>query len=181
MEMYFIGEVRGFAGNFAPRSCAYCEGQLIAISSNDALFSILGTIYGGDGRTNFGLPDLRGRAALGQGNGSGLTNRSLGQKSGQQRVTLTNSSLPSHTHATASVVKGTSAVGDGGTAADGEYMAASATLGLWAKDGSLDNMQNGTATVTIQPNGGNQGHNNLAPYLGIKYIIQLFGTYPTRN
>ena len=98
----FIGQIMGFGGNFAIQGWATCEGQLLAISSNSALFSILGTTYGGDGRTTFGLPDLRGRAAIHAGTGPGLPHVSLGQKAGSQTVTLTQTTLPSHTHATTS-------------------------------------------------------------------------------
>ena len=94
----FIGEIAPFAGNFAPRGWALCDGQLLALSQNGALFSILGTTYGGDGRTTFGLPDLRGRVAIGAGTGPGLTPRPLGQKSGVERVTLTEAKMPGHTH-----------------------------------------------------------------------------------
>ncbi len=178
--MYFIGEVRGFAGNFAPRSCAYCDGQLIAISQNEALFSILGTMYGGDGRTTFGLPDLRGRAVVGQGAGPGLSNRQMGQKGGAQTVTLNTQTMPTHGHTTTSVGRAIELAADGGTDASGEYFA---TIGgnFYRSDGNLSNMQNGTANATIGRTGSGQAHNNLSPYLGIRYIIQLFGVYPSRS
>lgn len=180
MEMYFIGEVRGFAGNFAPRNTAFCDGQLLAISQNDALFSIVGTIYGGDGRTSFGLPDLRGRAVVGQGQGPGLSNRQQGQKGGAQTVTLASSQMPSHGHSTTTVAKAVSLPADGGTDASGEYFAARPGP-FYRTGGALSNMQNGTANATIGNTGGSQAHNNLSPYLGIRYIIALFGVYPSRN
>ncbi|HZD04287.1 MAG TPA: tail fiber protein, partial [Longimicrobiales bacterium] len=98
MSEPFVGEIRMFAGNFAPRGWAFCDGQLLAVSQNDALFSLLGTIYGGDGRTTFGLPDCRGRIPLHAGSGPGLTPRALGSKGGAGKVTLTVNQLPSHTH-----------------------------------------------------------------------------------
>ena len=98
MSEPFVGEIRMFAGNFAPRSWALCDGQLLQVSQNDALFSLQGTIYGGDGRTTFGLPDLRGRIPIHQGTGPGLNQRRLGSKGGEERVTLTASQLGSHRH-----------------------------------------------------------------------------------
>ncbi len=94
----FIGQIQTFGFNFAPRGWARCDGQLLPISSNSALFSLLGTTYGGDGRTTFGLPDLRGRAALHQGQGPGLSNRNLGQRAGAENTTLTVNQMPSHNH-----------------------------------------------------------------------------------
>ena len=96
MSEPFVGEIRMFAGNFAPQGWAYCDGQLLAVSSNDALFSLLGTIYGGDGRTTFGLPDLRGRIPIHTGTGPGLSQRRLGSKSGTEKETLTVNELPAH-------------------------------------------------------------------------------------
>ena len=111
MSEPFVGEIRMFAGNFAPRGWAYCDGQLLAVSQNDALFSLFGTIYGGDGRTTFGLPDLRGRFPIHAGQGPGLSNRRLGSKGGAETVTVTANQLPSHTHP----IKGTN---DNATASD---------------------------------------------------------------
>jgi microcystin-dependent protein len=98
MSKPFVGQIRMFAGNFAPRGNALCDGQLLAVSQNNALFSLLGTIYGGDGRTTFGLPDMRGRVPIHWGNGSGLSARSIGQRSGKENVTLTANELPQHNH-----------------------------------------------------------------------------------
>ena len=102
MSEPFVGEIKMFAGNFAPRNYAFCDGQLLAISQNNALFSLLGTIYGGDGETTFGLPDPRGRVPLHTGQGTGLSSRPLGQRTGAEKVTLTTNQLPSHTHRAAS-------------------------------------------------------------------------------
>jgi len=180
--MYFIGQVNIFAGNFAPRNTDFCSGQLIAISSNSALFSILGTTYGGDGRTTFALPDLRARTPLGEGSGPGLTSRRLGSRGGTQSVGLTQSTLPSHTHSIVATPKATSAAADGGTSADGEYFATSPD-NFYAQAGSgteFNNMKNGTAQATLGTTGGGQLHNNLSPLQTVNFIIQLFGIYPSR-
>ncbi|MDF1642497.1 phage tail protein, partial [Thalassolituus oleivorans] len=98
MSEPFVGEIRMFAGNFAPRGWAFCDGQLMAVSQNDALFSLLGTVYGGDGRTTFGLPDMRGRLPVHQGQGPGLSLRRLGARYGEENVTLTVNEIPPHSH-----------------------------------------------------------------------------------
>lgn len=178
--MYFMAEVRGFAGNFAPRGTALCDGQLLAVSQNSALFSLLGTIYGGDGRTTFGLPDLRGRAPIGQGNGPGLSTRVQGARGGTQTVVLTNSTMPNHSHTTTTVAHAIDLPADGGTDASGEYFAVFKNK-VYRSGGTNSNMQNGSANVTIGNTGGTQSHNNLSPYLGINYIIALVGVYPSRT
>jgi microcystin-dependent protein len=168
----FIGEIILFAGNFAPRGWAFCEGQLLSIASNSALFSILGTTYGGDGRTTFALPDLRGRVPLGPGTGPGLSTRALGQRSGQENVTLTTGQLPSHTHtANAHAGNGSSDNPTGLLPAQNpagipEY-AAGANAAL--------------AANAIGNTGSSQAHNNMQPFLGLNYIIALVGTFPSRN
>jgi len=173
----FIGQIIMFGGTFAPRGWAFCEGQLLPISQYTAMFSILGTIYGGDGRTTFGLPDLRGRAAFHAGHGPGLTTRSLGQKSGGETNTLNSTQLPaiplkvssanaSQTVATAgaSIATPGTTIGRTFTPTEG-YNAATPDVALNA--GSL---------------GGNrQAVNNVQPYLVVSYIIALEGTYPSRS
>ena len=163
----FIGQVIMFGGNFAPRTWAFCEGQLLAISSNSALFSILGTTYGGDGRTTFALPDLRGRTAIQQGNGPGLSDRRLGQKGGTETNTHVLSNLPSHNH-TVGVPTSTGAGGE----AEGFLAAAD----IYAED------SNSTyAGVTVTNAGSSQAVNNLQPYIAVNYIIALYGIYPSRS
>ena len=179
----FIGEIRMFGGNFAPRTWALCEGQLLAISSNTALFSILGTTYGGDGRTSFALPDLRGRAAMGNKNGPGLTPRQLGQKSGQEVVQLNLLQIPSHNHASAVTVKvGTNT--DPANLTDGAgHVLASAGANVYNAEAAEDGEDLGgvTATSEVGFTGGSQVHNNLQPYQVVNYIIALQGTYPSRS
>jgi len=168
----FIGQVLMFGGNFAPRSWAFCHGQLLAISSNSALFSILGTIYGGDGRTTFGLPDLRGRVAIQQGNGPGLPSYRLGQRGGNENTTLLTSNLPpAQISAPATAVDPTSSepVGNIPTvAADDEEMYSSATPTGIMGVGSIVGAQNSSFS-------------NKSPVLAVNYIIALQGTYPSRN
>ncbi|MFC1997300.1 phage tail protein [Chloroflexota bacterium] len=172
MSEPFVGEIRMFAGNFAPRGWAYCDGQLLAVSQNDALFSLLGTIYAGDGRTTFGLPDMRGRIPIHAGDGPGLSSRRLGSKGGQEKVTLTVNQLPSHTH-------GLNATPDGGTDAnpDGNYLASSTVLEPFAQE-TPDTSLAANAITNV---GGSRSHSNLMPYLCIHFIIALFGIYPSRH
>jgi microcystin-dependent protein len=174
MSEPFIGEIRMFAGNFAPRGWAYCDGQLLAISQSDALFSLLGTIYGGDGRTTFGLPDLRGRIPIhaGSGPGPGLSLRRLGAKSGAENVTVTTNQLPSHTHA----VKGTNDAGNS-TEPAGRLPGSSTSIDLYVSTAPTVNF-NASAVPGV---GGSRSHSNLMPYLCIHFIIALFGIYPSRT
>ncbi len=172
MSEPFVGEIRMFAGNFAPRGWAFCDGQLLATSQNEALFSLLGTIYGGDGRTTFGLPDLRGRIPLHAGTGPGLSERKLGSKGGGETETLTTNQLASHTHDW----NANTAVGDTAAPA-GKVTAQSAAPRIYRE---VDQSQN-LASTTIADAGGNQPHNNLMPTLCIHFIIALFGIYPSRN
>ena len=182
-----IGEVRIFAGNFAPRGWAFCEGQLLAISSNTALFSILGTTYGGDGRTTFALPDLRGRNAIGPGNGPGLPTYRLGEKGGAPTVVLNTTQIPSHNHTASSTVSGTVSVGVNNDGSD-TTNPSGATLGQGGvyngedSSGTLGNVNTNLAgAVTVNPNGGSQAHNNMQPFLATYYIIALQGVFPSRN
>lgn len=173
MSEPFVGEIRMFAGNFAPRSWAFCDGQLLAVSQNDALFSLLGTIYGGDGRTTFGLPDLRGRVPIHAGSGPGLTNRRLGSKAGTEKETLTVNQLPSHTHN----LQGTT---ENGTVPNpGDHVLATNTIiEPYAVNETLDAS---LASQSISNLGGSQSHTNLQPFLCINFIIALFGIYPSRQ
>lgn len=168
----YIGEIRLFAGNFAPRNFAFCHGQLLPISENDALFSLLGTIYGGDGLTTFALPDLRGRVPLHMGQGPGLSNRSIGQRLGAETVTLTPSQIPLHAHAQRASTNAVNA-GYGPMAAPG----ASATTSFYGSGAP----QVAMAATAVDNTGGNQPHSNMAPYLALNFIIALFGIYPSRN
>lgn len=173
MSEPFVGEVRMFAGNFAPRGWAFCDGQLLAVSQNDALFSLLGTIYGGDGRTTFGLPDLRGRVPIHAGSGPGLSPRRLGAKGGAENVTLTVNQLPSHSH----TFQASKEPGLLPNPSSDTVLATSNVIELFAEDSQDQNM----ATAAITNIGGSRSHSNLQPFLCINYIIALFGIYPSRH
>lgn len=184
----FIGQIIMFGGNFAPRAWAYCDGQLLSIAQNQALFSILGTTYGGDGRTTFALPDLRGRTPIHAGTGPGLTPRRLGQRSGSEVNVMSVTQMPNHTHLAAAEVHVSSdtasqASPEGGypaipsgrdSSGQAVQMAAYSTT-VNAKAGS------GMVSVTVGNTGGQQPQNNMQPYLAVHYIIALQGTFPSRN
>ncbi|UES54141.1 phage tail protein [Roseibium aggregatum] len=172
MSEPFVGEIRMFAGNFAPRGWAYCDGQLLAVSQNDALFSLLGTIYGGDGRTTFGLPDMRGRIPLHAGTGPGLSPRRLGSKSGSEKETLTGNQLASHSHG----FNANTGLADQ-TSPAMHVPAAGAGVSFYA-DASQDISM---AQDMISNTGGSQSHTNLMPTICVHFIIALYGVYPSRH
>lgn len=172
MSEPFVGEIRMFAGNFAPRGWALCDGQLLAVSQNDALFSLLGTIYGGDGRTTFGLPDMRGRIPLHAGSGPGLSPRRLGAKGGAEKETLTVNQLPSHSHAFRANKE--MAMETGPT---GRVPAQGAGVNYYSAVGQDTNMASDSVTNT----GGSQSHTNLMPTICVNFIIALVGIYPSRH
>ncbi len=167
----FIGEVRWFAGNFAPRGWALCDGQLMQISANTALFSILGTTYGGDGRTSFGLPDLRGRGMVHAGNGPGLTTRSPGQKAGAETETLAENEMPDHTH----TLRADSSGGDSVLPND---RVISKIGRLRVFDGAPAVNMGGSSIASA---GNGQSHNNIQPNIALNCIIALQGIFPSRN
>jgi microcystin-dependent protein len=179
MEGY-IAEIRLFAAPFAPRNWAYCQGQLLSIAQNTALFSLLGTTYGGNGVQTFGLPNFASRVAVGTGQGAGLSNYTLGEMTGSETVTLNINQIPSHTHTASGVVSPrASATQLDESNPAGLYMGpASANLYSSTSNG---NMGVSPATVQIQPAGGNAPHTNLQPYLAMNYIICMYGIFPSRN
>ena len=171
----FVGEIMMTGANFCPRGWANLDGQLLPINQNQALFSLLGTTYGGDGRTTFGLPDLRGRVPLHVGQGVGLTNRSQGSKSGTEKHALTTSEMPKHQHALyASKGNGSQPVPTGNLLA---HQSRKTPIYATAKAGGLTPM-NKTA---VGPMGNSQSHNNMQPYLALRFCIALQGVYPSRN
>lgn len=168
----FVGEIRMFAGNFAPNGWALCNGQLIAIAQNTALFSLLGTTYGGDGVSTFALPNMQGRAPVHQGQGPGTSPRSMGESFGQPSVTLTAAQLPLHSHALqASTNAATTAYGPasatGNTSPASIYGSGSPQVAM--------------ASAAVGSAGGGQAHDNMAPYQALNFIISLFGIFPARN
>lgn len=177
MEGY-IAEIRLFAGNFAPRGWAFCNGQILSIAQNTALFSLLGTTFGGNGQTTFALPDLRGRTAVGPGQGPGLPAVNLGQVSGEPSHTLIITEMPAHNHTVqastrASSAEATSTSPVNNVPATPEQ---AAIYGPGPGDVTLNNL-----SVVVGIAGGSQPHNNMQPYLGVNYIICMEGIYPSRN
>ena len=170
---FIIGEIRMFAGNFAPKGWAFCQGQLLPIAQNQALFSLLGTTYGGDGMTSFALPDLRGRAPVGFGQEPGLSYKDLGQQFGTETVTLTTAQMPAHSHTVNAVTSEgnqnlpTNSLPANTKALDKEYSDANANTTMKA--------------TMVNPTGGNQPFGVTQPSLGVNFIIALQGIFPSRN
>ncbi len=175
MSEPFIAEIRIFAGNFAPRGWAFCDGQILPISQNTALFSLVGTIYGGDGRTTLGLPDLQGRAPMHPGRGPGLTSRRLGQKVGTETVTLTEAQIPSHSH----TARGATILSNVTTPTSNSSLSRSVP-GSAYQDDTRTNLVD-LASETHSTTGGGQAHANIQPYLTLNFIIALVGLYPSRS
>ncbi len=175
MATPFIGQIAIFGFNFTPRNWAACNGQLLAISQNTALFSILGTTYGGNGQTNFALPDMRGRVPIHAGTGAGLPTRTLGERAGLENVTITSSTMPSHTHSLL-----------GTTATSTRRLPAGKTLGTDSASIADYYAAPGTNMTALAPAsvtnaGSGQPHNNMQPYLVVNICIALFGIFPSRN
>jgi microcystin-dependent protein len=176
-----IGVVTCFAGTFAPRNWAYCNGQLLPIAQNQALFSILGTTYGGNGTTTFGLPNLQSRTAISSGQAPGLSNYALGQLSGTEAATLNSNNLPGHLHNGNIALKLTADSSDGTvTRAANNYPALLAGAYATAPTAGV-NMATPAYAVTIGLAGSTQPMPVRAPYLGMSYIVCLFGIFPSRN
>jgi len=176
----FLAQIVMFGGNFAPRGWAFCDGQILPIASYSALFSLLGTTYGGDGRTTFALPDLRGRSAIGARQGAGLPDFTLGQRGGEVSVTLNQSQIPSHSHAATAMVNATNARGNSEYPDSNTW--ASRSRDRDYSDSTPDVTMNADAvTVQIGNTGSSQAHNNMPPFLAVNYIIALQGTFPSRN
>lgn len=174
MATPFVAEIRMFGCNFPPRGYAFCNGQLLPISQNTALFSLIGTFYGGNGTTVFGLPNLQGRAAMHPGQAPGLTPRFLGETGGEATVALLANQLPAHSHGV--IVAAT---------ADGAADRANATGNVLAKPTDSSYAGSGATTLMnasgVTPTGQNVPHNNMQPYLAINFCIALQGIFPARN
>jgi microcystin-dependent protein len=170
----FVAEIRIFPFNFAPKGWAFCNGQLMPLSQNTALFSLLGTTYGGDGKSNFALPDLEGRAPMHPGQGPGLSLHDLGESGGSETVTLLESEIPSHTH----TFRASNQTADIQEPTAGTVVAApSGALPMAASNNPLTSM----AFQALAPAGGDQPHNNMMPYLTCNFCIALQGVFPPRT
>lgn len=181
MTVPFIGEIRLFAGNFAPVGWAFCNGQSQSIAQNTALFALIGTIYGGDGQNTFNLPDLRGRVPISQGQGAGLSNYSIGQVAGAETVTLTTGQLPVHTHTLNATTATGSATTPGPTVMLATPVEAGVNTSLYVVPGTSTVNQAPMAAQSIGTAGGSQPHENMMPYQALNYIIALEGIFPSRN
>lgn len=181
MDPVFLAELRLFAGNFAPVGWALCAGQLLSISSNTALFSLLGTTYGGNGQTNFALPNLQGRVAVGAGQGSGLSLYDLGQQGGTESVTLTTSNIPAHIHILSGTINqpATAAAGNTDTPYN-TYPASVAGTSMYGttSDGTTIAMRNNLTTSTT---GSTQPVSIIQPVLGLTWLIAISGVFPSRS
>ena len=168
----FVAEIRIFPFNFAPKGWAWCDGQLMPLSQNTALFSLLGTTYGGNGKSNFALPDLQGRAPMHPGQGPGLSLHDLGEAAGSETVTLLESEIPAHSHGvTASAADATSQT------PAGEQLAGGVGVGMYGAPSQATTL----ADVALAPTGGDAPHNNLMPYLTFYFNIALQGVFPPRG
>ena len=173
MGQPFIGEIRMFAGNFAPNGWMFCDGQLLPISENDALFTLIGTTYGGDGQETFALPNLQSRVPIHMGSDGGTTFQ-IGEMAGVESVTLTTNQIPTHTH----TMFGTN--NNASTAAPGDAVAATIPI-FGVRAYGTDAPKTNLHPNSITPVGGSQPHDNLMPFQCINFIISLFGIFPTRN
>ncbi len=171
MSSPYVGEIRIFAGNFAPLGWMLCQGQLLPIAENTTLFQLIGTTYGGDGQSTFALPDLQGRVPVHMGTGPGLSSHTIGEQGGAEAVTLTTNQIPAHTHP--------------GQASSAAATASGPAGNVWAtgtttpfSDQAADSHVQAAAIQTV---GGSQPHDNMVPFLAVNFIISLFGIFPSQN
>jgi microcystin-dependent protein len=180
MSEPFLGQISIVGFNFAPRGWAFCDGQILPINQNPSLYSLLGTTYGGDGRTSFALPDLRGRIPLHEGQGPGLSPRTLGQKGGHEQVTLTTAEMPSHNHAVTARMR---AEGRPGSLTDPTGNMLASGTGIYRANAAAEDVDMDPAmiAVTQQNTGGGQPFITMGPYLALNFIIALQGLFPSRS
>jgi microcystin-dependent protein len=177
MSEPFVAEIRIFAGNFAPRGWAFCDGQLLPIAQNTALFSLIGTTYGGDGRSTTALPNLQGRAPMHPGRGPGLTARRLGERTGAETITLAEAQMPSHSH----TVRASNTMGTPGLGPTNTTSLARSRIGDSLYHAGSSSTLVDLASESVSTSGGGQAHTNLQPFLVMNFIIALVGTYPSRG
>lgn len=170
MATPYVGEIRMFAGNFAPAGWFFCEGQLVSISENETLFQLIGTTYGGDGQSTFAVPDLRGRLPVHQGNGPGLSSRVIGETGGTEEVTLTTAQIPAHTHPLLS----NNAVANSPNPSN-NLLGLSTQVNMYFDDTPSQSLN----AASVSGVGGSQPHFNMQPYLCISFIISAFGIFPS--
>lgn len=181
MSECYVGEIRMFGGNFAPLNWALCNGQLLSISQNDALYTLIGTTFGGDGVSTFALPNLQGRIPVDQGQGNGLSNRILGEMAGSEEVTLTTPTIPGHSHMLMATLTDVNSASAGANVLPGKPTVTNARFYTMPVEGKADPtpvQMSGAACMTA---GGNQPHDNIMPSLCTTFIIALYGIYPSRN
>lgn len=180
MSEPYVGEIRMFGGNFAPRGWAFCNGQLLSIQTNQALFSILGTTYGGNGQSTFGLPNFQGSVPIHWGTGPGLTPRVLGEKAGSESVSLLQAQMPMHTHLVACKSEAGSLTSPSGNFPAGNLV--NRDTGV-AQDTSYETAPPDGAMnpAALSQAGGSQPHENMQPFLAVSFIIALVGIFPSRN
>ena len=181
MSQPYLGEIRMFGGNFAPRNNAQCNGQLLSIQQNTALFSLLGTFYGGNGVQTFALPDLRGRLPINQGNGPGLTPRTIGEQSGSETVTIDQTTTPTHTHEADATTDVGNLPGPSNKAMPASPSDGTTPGTLYVVPGGPAVVPVAMATQSLPIAGGSQSHENMMPSLAITFIIALNGIFPSRN
>jgi microcystin-dependent protein len=181
MSNAYIGEIRLFAGTFAPRGWAFCDGSLLSISNFDAMFALIGTTYGGDGVNTFALPDLRARVPLSQGQGGGLSNYVMGETGGVEQVTLDNTQIPAHQHDLNAASAAGSAMAPGPTVMLATPVEAGVSTTLYVVPGTSVVNPALMAPQSIGMTGGNQPHSNMMPTQAINYIIATEGLFPNRN
>jgi microcystin-dependent protein len=170
----FVAEIRIYPFNFAPKGWAFCDGQLLPLSQNTALFSLLGTTYGGDGKSNFALPNMQGNTPMHPGQGPGLSLHDLGETGGSETVTLLESEIPQHSHGFSASIRDGTVRSPGG-----QNLANGAGVNMYAVAASAPLVQ--LSPNTVAPAGGDQPHNNMQPYLTLNFCIALQGVYPPRT
>lgn len=176
-----MSEIRMFAGNFAPKSWAFCQGQILAINTNQALFALLGTMYGGNGVSTFALPNFAGRTAMGTGSGAGIDSWTLGEVDGTPTVTLLNSNLPMHNHASGTETVSIKTFSEGGNTGAPSDATLASLQGLYSSQPADTALRPTTAAFSLSVTGGNQPISIQQPFLGMNYIICLYGIFPSRS